>query len=106
MDPNRRTFIKHATTGALALIAPAALAESYTDLPEDDPIALALGYKIDATSVDIAKYPKRSGPEGTKQFCNNCALYADKGNDKGTCTAIKGRLVAGAGWCNAWVPKP
>lgn len=106
MPIDRRTFIKHATTGSLALIAPAVLAESFTDLPEDDPIALALGYKIDAASVDVAKYPKRSGPEGAKQFCDNCALYGDKGNGKGTCTAIKGRLVAGAGWCNAWVPKP
>lgn len=75
-------------------------------LTESDPIAVALGYKIIATSVDTEKFPKRAGPEGAKQFCDNCALFANEAAGYGTCTAIPGKLVAAQGWCNAWIPQP
>ncbi len=73
---------------------------------EDDPTAVALGYVHDATKVDTAKFPKRAGDAGATQFCDNCSLYqAADGAEWGTCTIFPGKLVKGAGWCNAWVPK-
>ena len=92
-----------AVGGAVPLIAGAAQAAER--LAESDPIAIALGYKEDATTVDVAAYPKRSGAEGATQFCSNCKLYEEKGDGWGTCTAIAGKLVAGRGWCNAWIPE-
>ena len=65
-----------------------------------------MGYKIDASAVDTAKFPKRAGEEGAKQFCNNCALYAGTAEDDvAPCSIFQNRLVKGAGWCNAWVAK-
>ena len=104
----RRKFMRNS-----ALIASSAIVvnHSYAEAPpsilqEDEPIALALGYKADATSVDTAKYPKRQGEKGEVQFCSTCSLYAEHGSSGyGTCTAIPSKLVAGSGWCNAWIPK-
>jgi high potential iron-sulfur protein len=102
---NRRDFMKR--SGGLALVSVAAptVWAAQPKLALDDPLAIALGYSEDATKVDTQKYPKRAGEQGAKQFCSNCALYAEQADGFGTCTAIPGKLVAGAGWCNAWVPK-
>ena len=105
---NRRRFIRNA-----ALIASTAVISSrvgaqpgLVPLQEDDPLALALGYKKDATTVDVTKYPKRAGAEGAKQFCSGCTLYTEHGSSgQGACTATPGKSVAGAGWCNVWAPK-
>ncbi len=72
---------------------------------EDDPTAVALGYLHDASKVDTAKWAKRAGDAGAKQFCNNCALYVDQGDGWGACSIFQGRLVNGQGWCNAWIAK-
>jgi hypothetical protein len=93
-----------ATIAASATVSRKALAAT-EKLAETDPIAIALGYKIIATSVDTEKYPKRAGPEGATQFCVNCALFSNESAGYGACTAIPGKLVAAQGWCNAWIPK-
>ena len=104
--PNRRQTL--IAVGTLALSAPIA-GRAQATLPELDPsepIAVALGYQADVSLVDTTKFPKRATAEGQLQFCDNCALYAETQDGLGTCTAIRGKLVAGRGWCNAWVPKP
>lgn len=78
-------------------------------LPETDPIAVALGYRADAASVDLTKHPTKANDAGAPQLCSNCSLYkasADGQTGVGACAAIPGRLVAGAGWCSAWNPAP
>ncbi len=109
---SRRKFIK--STLCLAAIPVSVVfthRSAWADAPgdamlaEDDPAAAALGYKEDATKVDTSKFPKRAGPEGAKQFCENCQLYrADEGN-WGYCDVFPGKHVAAKGWCNAWVLK-
>jgi hypothetical protein len=106
---NRRNFLKlsvKAGSGAIALSAiPIHLAAS-DEVAEDEPLAQAMGYKADASSVDTAKFPKRAGEEGAKQFCHNCALYAGTADDAtAPCSIFQNRLVAAEGWCNAWVAK-
>lgn len=96
-----RTLLAVSTIGAV----PAVGAE-LSDLELTDPIAVALGYQHDADRVDIIRFPKRATVSGQNQFCDNCALYAEAAPGKGTCTAIRGKLVAGKGWCNAWVGVP
>ncbi|MEJ2515193.1 MAG: high-potential iron-sulfur protein [Gammaproteobacteria bacterium] len=83
-----------------------AYAQEGDKLAEDNPQAMALGYKHDATEVDTGKYPKRAGDAGAKQFCHNCNLYKGaEGDEWGACSIFPGKLVKADGWCNAWVPK-
>ena len=103
----RRKFLKYSSASA-ALIATSSWSTTTLAQPllaEDDPIAIALGYKADANDVDTTKYPKRAGAEGQKQFCYNCKLYQPSTSDQGGCTAIPGKNVTAAGWCNAWIAK-
>ena len=77
-----------------AIIATSALprlANAADKLAEDDPTAIGLGYKHDATTVDTAKFSKRAGDEGAKQFCSNCSLYADQGDGLGHLFNIPGQ---------------
>jgi hypothetical protein len=73
-------------------------------ITEDHPTASALGYVHSAAEVDVAKYPKRAGDEGAKQFCSNCSQYAVTEEAWGTCGIFPNFLVAKDGWCNVWVP--
>ena len=107
MKTARRTFVIHSAFGLSALVSATkvlAMAGPVTD--EKDPKAEALGYRNDAAKVDTAKFPKRAGEAGAKQFCHNCALYgADADSASGPCSIFQNKLVAGNGWCNAWVAK-
>lgn len=73
-------------------------------LEETDPVAVALGYKIDTTKVDAVKYPQHK-PE---QHCSICALVTPgaPAGDFVPCTAFQNKLVAANGWCMAYVKKP
>ncbi len=101
---NRRHLLKKSllATSAAAFGGRLIAAEN-TLLGVDEPIAVALNYVEDASTVDPAQHPKKAGPGGDAQNCASCALYVETGEGVGTCTAIPGRLVVGAGWCSAWV---
>lgn len=119
---SRREFLKAAGIGAV-LAVPAANALSGqllgaseahaqaapTMVKETDPNAVALGYKEDATKVDVKKYTKRAGADGKTQFCYNCQFFQAKTKDPKTeaavCTLFAGKAVKGAGWCNSWAKR-
>lgn len=73
-------------------------------LEETDPVAIALGYKLDTTKVDAQKYPQHK-PD---QKCSGCALIAPgaPAGDFLPCTAFQNKLVAANGWCMAYAKKP
>jgi hypothetical protein len=106
---NRRNFLKmsiKAGGGALALSAIPIQLMGAEEVGEDEPLAQAMGYRKDATTVDTAKFPKRAGDAGATQFCNNCALFAGGAGDAtAPCSIFQNRPVQGTGWCNAWVAK-
>ena len=120
---SRREFLKAAGIGAaLAVPAANALSGQLLGAPEaraqaapvlvkeTDPNAVALGYKEDATKVDVKKYTKRAGADGKTQFCNNCQFYQAKTKDPKTepvavCTLFAGKAVKGTGWCNSWAKR-
>jgi len=106
---NRRNFLKlgvKAGGGALALSAIPLHLVAADEVSPDEPLAQAMGYVVDATTVDTVKFPKRAGEAGANQFCNNCALYAGTAADAtAPCSIFQNRHVVGAGWCNAWVAK-
>lgn len=100
MQPSRRQFMIYTTAG-LASMTMASQAQAQAMLGEAEPTAIALGYKENTKTIDKAKFPKYA--EG--QLCSNCQLYASKTADAGTCTIFPGKLVAGPGWCNAYIKK-
>jgi hypothetical protein len=106
---DRRQFIKIGVTagsGAIALCAIPAHLLAQDKVAESEPLAQAMGYVEDATKTDTAKFPKRAGEAGATQFCYNCALFAGAADAEfAPCSIFQNRLVAGAGWCNAWVLK-
>lgn len=109
---NRREFLKLGMT-SMALLPLASIAyrtANAGDLPlidEADPNAVKYGYVHDAADTDTSKFPKRSGDEGSKQFCYNCALYQGQGQEgQAACPLFQGVSVKAGGWCNAWAPRP
>lgn len=100
---SRRRFVKSAgaatTTVAVGFGATSIGAEELPRVSEDGAMAKALNYVHDARTVDAAK-------RFSDRFCNNCALYAGGADEEwAKCSIFPGKLVAGEGWCSAWVPK-
>ena len=106
---DRRNFLKLGikTGGGLLALSAIPLQLSAQDkVAEDEPLAQAMGYVMDATKVDTAKFPKRAGEAGANQFCHSCALFGgDADSEFAPCSIFQNRLVARNGWCNAWVAK-
>ena len=103
MKSSRRTFLitSLGAASALALASRQALADA-PKVAENDPTAVALGYKMDATKVDKAKYPKHAAGED----CGNCNFFQGKPTDAfAPCQIFGGKQVAGKGWCSAYVKK-
>jgi len=106
---DRREFLKFgmkAGGGMLALSAIPIQLIAQDAVTEDEPLAQAMGYVLDAATVDTTKFPKRAGEAGASQFCYNCALFAGEADaELAPCSIFQNRLVTGIGWCNAWVAK-
>ena len=101
----RRQFIQlSAVAAAGCFVRPGSEAQA-EDLPKitaDDPMAQALQYTDDASSVDAAS---RSQPAAV-QNCANCAqLTGNEGDEWRPCQIFVGKLVNSNGWCSVWVPK-
>lgn len=103
---NRRSFIK--LTATAMVVAPSiiashkVLAQEGEKLTEDDPMAMALGYKEKTTEVDASKYPTHTD----EQVCVGCILYQGDDPEWGGCGAFPSLQVAGQGWCQAYAAKP
>lgn len=101
----RRKFIQLsavAVAGALASPGRKVFAEDLPQLTEDDPMASAMKYTHDASTVDAAT---RANP-AADQTCANCALI--QGNDGDVwrpCQIFPGKAVNADGWCSVWAPK-
>ncbi len=105
---DRRQFLTMgvAGSGVIALSAIPIHLLAQDAVAESEPLAQAMGYVADASKTDTAKFPKRAGEAGAKQFCHNCALYAGEADSESApCSIFQNRQVAGIGWCNAWVAK-
>lgn len=102
----RRKFIQLSAVAAAGYLAPAGREARADDLPHltnDDPMAMAMKYTSDASTVDSAT---RANP-AADQNCSNCALI--QGNDGDAwrpCQIFPGKAVSAKGWCSVWAPKP
>ena len=97
---NRRAFVKVAAGSLAAIPFIARAEEGPKPLPEDDAMAIALGYKAVSAEVDAAKYPNHAD----SQLCKNCALWGGGDAEWGACSIFPGKLVAAEGWCAAYAP--
>ena len=101
----RRKFIQlsvAAATGAVVLSGRHAVAQDLPKLTEDDPMAQAMKYVHDASTVDADSRPNPA----EVQNCANCALIqGEDGAEWRPCQIFPGKLVAAAGWCSVWAPK-
>ncbi len=101
----RRQFIQlSAVAAAGCFINPGreAVAGDLPQLTEDDPMAKAMKYVHDASTVDPAT---RNNP-APEQNCANCALIQGADGDAWRpCQIFPGKVVNAAGWCSVWAPK-
>ena len=71
-------------------------------LAEDDPMAKAMKYTHDASTV----YPATRNNPAPEQNCANCALVqANDGDAWRPSSSVPGKAVAAGGWCSVWAPK-
>ena len=101
----RRKFIQLSAVAAAAYLAQPgreARAEELPHLSEDDPMAQAMKYTHDTSTVDAAT---RTNP-AADQSCANCALLqGNEGDAWRPCQIFPGKAVAAGGWCSVWAPK-
>lgn len=101
----RRQFMKLSAGAAAGCLVHAGSETQAQDLPQitaDDPVAVALKYTHDASTVDPAS---RAQP-AAEQNCLNCAqLQGNDGDEWRPCAIFVGKLVNSKGWCSVWVPK-
>ncbi len=101
----RRQFLQlSAVAAAGVLVVPGREAQA-SDLPklsEDDPMAKAMKYTHDASTVD----PSARNNPAPEQNCANFALIqGEDGAEWRPCQIFPGKAVAAAGWCSVWAPK-
>ena len=98
----RRQFVISFPVAAVAVAASHTAAAQAVKLEETDPQAAALGYRHDASKVDLKKYPTFAAGRN----CANCQLFQGKTKEVwGPCGAFGGKLVNANGWCVAWAKK-
>jgi hypothetical protein len=92
----RRVFILKLITATAAASAVQRAAAETEKLTEADAYAKSMGFRLDTTKVDQAKYPRH---EAASQQCGKCQLYDAKAGGLGECSFYGGRLVPEGGWC-------
>ena len=101
----RRKFIQFsaaAAAGSIVAVGRTSYASELPHLSEDDPMAQAMKYTHDATSVDASS---RTNP-AADQSCGNCALVQGQdGVEWRPCQIFPGKVINAAGWCSVWAAK-
>jgi hypothetical protein len=93
---NRRIFMLQVMAGG-SMATAGTLARAEDEMAESDPYARSMGFRLDTTKVDQARYPRH---DPATQQCSKCQLFSGKpGDPKGPCSFFGGRLVSPGGWC-------
>jgi hypothetical protein len=102
MKINRRSFAIQSLLGTAGLVAADVTHAQASMLLESHPQASTLGYRVDASKVDRANFPKYV----PGQKCAECQMFrAQLGTAVGSCAIYPGKLVSAEGWCNAFIQK-
>jgi hypothetical protein len=101
----RRKFIQLSAAAAAGYFMQDSRKAMADDLPQlslDDPMAQAMKYTHDASTVD----PAARVNTAADQTCANCALVqGDDGAEWRPCQIFPGKAVNADGWCSVWAPK-
>lgn len=101
----RRKFIQLSAVAAAGCFVQPGREVQAQELPHlgtDDPMANAMKYTHDASTVDPAS---RANP-AADQLCANCALVQGADGDAWRpCQIFPGKAVNANGWCSVWAPK-
>lgn len=81
---------------------PMAFAEDLPHVTDDDPMAKALKYVADATTVER---PDKAGTPGDQQTCANCQFLVGDDGEWRACQLFPGKSVHINGWCINWTLK-
>ena len=104
----RRTFLQTlaaAVPAGAILLNSEAQAEDLVKIDPESAQAKALVYVHNAADVDTSNPLAASYQAGRN--CANCVLIqGEEGAEWRPCGIFPGQLVANAGWCSAWQPKP
>ena len=102
----RRKFIQLSAAAAAGYFMQDSRKAMADDLPQlslDDPMAQAMKYTHDASTVDASARVNAAAD----QTCANCALVqGNDGDEWRPCQIFPGMAVNAAGWCSVWAPKP
>jgi hypothetical protein len=101
MKNSRRQFIFLSTTAATALLFNSKV-QAQTMVSLSDPEATALGFVLDASKANKAKFPQYAAG----QQCGSCVLYQGAaGSADGPCGLFPGKHVPSNGWCSGYTKK-
>lgn len=91
----------------LPLCATVARAQNEPILSPDDPLAKAMHYSPDASTVDKSKFPTAGkNADGSNHICSTCNLYKGPPTaEYAPCSIFPGKRVHGPGWCQVWQPR-
>jgi hypothetical protein len=100
----RRKFLQLSAVAAAGVIVSPGRESHAQDVPqlsEDDPMAKAMKYTHDASTVD----PSTRNNPAADQNCANCALIQGEEGAWRPCQIFPGKAVNANGWCSVWAPK-
>lgn len=100
---SRRDFVLKFVplAGAAAALPRLASADEVAALTETDPMAIALGFKLDTKKADQAKFPKHTN----EQSCASCLHFTKPGADAARCDLFNKNVPKG-GWCSGYSKRP
>jgi hypothetical protein len=104
MSLSRRALLGNGAILVAAVgVSSVAWSDSLPMVSESDPMAVSLGYKANASSVDKAKFPQYVAGSS----CSSCALFQGAaGASSGPCAIFAGKAVSAQGWCASYAKKP
>ena len=102
MSYDRRDFVLKLIplAGAAVMLPRVAQAVELPELTETDAMAKALGFKLNTSAVDQAKYRNHT----KEQTCGNCLHYAKPDAERARCDIFI-KTVPKQGWCSAYVKR-
>ncbi|NKJ49029.1 High potential iron-sulfur protein [Burkholderia sp. SG-MS1] len=98
MNSTRRSFLL-AGAGVVCTLAVVRHATAGERADEADSVAKSLGYRIDSTKVDRARFSTYKVGDD----CATCVFYKGKASDGwAPCSILGSKDVAAHGWCSAY----
>jgi len=101
MNKRRDFTLKFLPMAGAAMILPRVALADVPLLTESDPMARAMGFRLDTNRVDQAKYKKHT----SDQMCAKCLHFTEPGADSAQCDLFN-KIVPKGGWCSGFTRRP